>query len=178
MVGFGESQKVAAISKVFADSYKSPLSVVVIDNLERLLDWTPIGPRFSNAVLQTLLVLLARRPPKGRRLLIVATSSLRSVLTEIGLSETFDSELRVPPISNLPALEHIIREVQLFRSESEIRQAMHMLEDAGFALSAEEETNAKLHIGVKKLLSIIEMARQEPENVAARLTSALMNLGM
>lgn len=27
-------------------------------------EWTPIGPRFSNSVLQTLLVLLARRPPK------------------------------------------------------------------------------------------------------------------
>ena len=37
MVGFSETQKVAAISKVFADSYKSPLSVIVVDNLERLL---------------------------------------------------------------------------------------------------------------------------------------------
>ncbi len=37
MVGFGESQKVAAITKVFGDSYKSPLSVIVIDNIERLL---------------------------------------------------------------------------------------------------------------------------------------------
>jgi vesicle-fusing ATPase len=37
MVGFGESQQVAAINKVFADSYKSPLSVIVIDNIERLL---------------------------------------------------------------------------------------------------------------------------------------------
>jgi vesicle-fusing ATPase len=37
MVGFGEAQKVAAISKVFSDSYKSPLSVIVVDNLERLL---------------------------------------------------------------------------------------------------------------------------------------------
>lgn len=64
MVGFGEAQKVSAISRVFQDSYKSPLSVIVVDNLERLLDWTPIGPRFSNSVLQTLLVLLARRPPK------------------------------------------------------------------------------------------------------------------
>lgn len=27
----------AAITKVFADSYKSPLSVIVVDNLERLL---------------------------------------------------------------------------------------------------------------------------------------------
>lgn len=37
MVGFSENQKVAAITKVFADSYKSPLSVIVVDNLERLL---------------------------------------------------------------------------------------------------------------------------------------------
>jgi vesicle-fusing ATPase len=37
MVGFSESQKVAAISKTFADSYKSPLSVIVVDSLERLL---------------------------------------------------------------------------------------------------------------------------------------------
>ena len=37
MVGFSEGQKVAAISKVFADSYKSPLSVIVVDSLERLL---------------------------------------------------------------------------------------------------------------------------------------------
>ena len=37
MVGFSESQKVAAINKIFADSYKSPLSVIVVDALERLL---------------------------------------------------------------------------------------------------------------------------------------------
>lgn len=37
MVGFSESQQVAAINKVFADSYKSPLSVIVLDNIERLL---------------------------------------------------------------------------------------------------------------------------------------------
>ena len=37
MVGFSEQQKVAAISKTFSDSYKSPLSVIVVDNLERLL---------------------------------------------------------------------------------------------------------------------------------------------
>lgn len=37
MVGFSEPQKVAAINKVFTDSYKSPLSVIVVDNLERLL---------------------------------------------------------------------------------------------------------------------------------------------
>ena len=37
MVGFSEHQKVAAINKVFSDSYKSPLSVIVVDNIERLI---------------------------------------------------------------------------------------------------------------------------------------------
>ncbi|ESK95109.1 vesicular-fusion protein sec18 [Moniliophthora roreri MCA 2997] len=176
MVGFSEAQKVSAINKIFADSYKSPLSVIVVDNLERLLEWTPIGPRFSNTVLQTLLVLFARRPPKGRRLLVIATSSLRPVLTEIGLTE-FDSELRVPPISNLRSLDYVLKEVELFQTREERKQAIRMLEEAGFG-STHEDLNAKLQIGVKKLLSVIEMARQEPENVAQRLTSALMGLGM
>jgi len=37
MLGFSEAQKVQAISKVFADSWKSPMSVVVVDNIEDLL---------------------------------------------------------------------------------------------------------------------------------------------
>jgi vesicle-fusing ATPase len=37
MVGFSESQKVAQLHKVFTDSYKSPLSVIVVDSIERLL---------------------------------------------------------------------------------------------------------------------------------------------
>jgi len=37
MVGYSEPQKVQAITKVFTDSYKSPLSVVVVDNIERLI---------------------------------------------------------------------------------------------------------------------------------------------
>ena len=37
MVGFSEAQKIHAISKVFSDSSKSPMSVVVVDNIERLL---------------------------------------------------------------------------------------------------------------------------------------------
>ncbi|PFH51344.1 hypothetical protein AMATHDRAFT_3193 [Amanita thiersii Skay4041] len=178
MVGFSESQKVGAITKVFNDSYKSPLSVVVVDNIERLIDWTPMGARFSNSVLQTLLVLFGRRPPKGRRLLIIATSSLRSILTDLGFSEIFDSELRVPPITSLGALENVLREVELFESREERKRAMQMLEESGLGGVSGDGIGTRLQIGIKKLLSIVEMARQEPENVAERLLSALMGLGM
>jgi len=37
MVGYSEMSKMNEINKIFNDSYKSPLSVIVIDSLERLL---------------------------------------------------------------------------------------------------------------------------------------------
>ncbi|KAI9070983.1 hypothetical protein K1719_047053 [Acacia pycnantha] len=64
MIGLHESTKCAQIIKVFEDAYKSPLSVIVLDDIERLLEYMPIGPRFSNLISQTLLVLLKRLPPK------------------------------------------------------------------------------------------------------------------
>lgn len=77
MVGWTESAKCLGIRKVFDDAYRSTLSCIVVDNLERLLDYGPIGPRYSNLTLQALLLLLKKPPPKGRKLLIIATSSER-----------------------------------------------------------------------------------------------------
>jgi vesicle-fusing ATPase len=64
MVGFSEMQKVQQLDKTFTDAYKSDLSIIVIDNIELLVDWAPIGPRFSNTVLVALKVLLKKQPPK------------------------------------------------------------------------------------------------------------------
>lgn len=66
MVGFSETQKMNHISKIFNDAHRSEFSVIVIDSVERVLDWVGIGPRFSNVVLQTLLVLLKKVPMKVR----------------------------------------------------------------------------------------------------------------
>lgn len=109
---------------------------------------------------------------------MIATTSLRPLLTELGLSDVFDSELRVPPISNLSSLETILREVQLFPSEHELQQTMQILADTGFAANVNAEHDAALHlqVGIKKLLSIIEMARQEPERAGERFVSAIINL--
>ena len=121
-------------------------------------------------------MLLARRPPKGRRLLIIATTSIKSMLVETQLLEVFDADLRVPPISSLESLDIVLREVELFPTEEERRRAVLQIEEAGFGKT--NNYGSHMEIGVKKLLSIVEMARQEPELVAERLTSALMGLKM
>merc|ERR1719242_2774391 len=42
-VGFTDLAKVQAIHKIFEDAYKSPLSLIVLDDLERLLNYVRIG---------------------------------------------------------------------------------------------------------------------------------------
>ena len=64
---------------------QSKLSVIVLDDIERLLEYVAIGPRFSNAVLQTLLVLLKKQPPANRKLCVVGTTSLGMVM-QVGTS--------------------------------------------------------------------------------------------
>ena len=63
MVGFSDMAKIQYIQKVFTDAYKSPLNIVVIDNIERIIEWSNIGPRFSNPVTQALMILIAKEPP-------------------------------------------------------------------------------------------------------------------
>ena len=39
-------------AQAFEDAYRSPLAVVVLDGIERLVSYVKIGPRFSNEILQ------------------------------------------------------------------------------------------------------------------------------
>lgn len=100
------------------------------------------------------------------------------MLVETQLSEVFDADLRVPPISSLQGLDCVLREVELFNTEEDRRHAIAQIEDAGFGRTDGQGYGTRMEIGIKKLLSMIEMARQEPEFVAERLTSALMGLKM
>lgn len=93
------------------------------------------------------------------------------------LVEHFDTDLKVPPIVDLRSLEYVLQEVELFQTRNEIKALLGELDKAGFVRHEDEDGQA-LNIGIKKLLSMIELARQEPENVLNRLSSALMGLGM
>ena len=65
MVGFrDEVAKKDYLHKVFTDAYKSPLSILILDNIERIIEWNPVGPRLSNTILQALITLLQAPPPK------------------------------------------------------------------------------------------------------------------
>ncbi|KAJ2819872.1 transport between ER and Golgi ATPase protein, partial [Coemansia furcata] len=155
MIGLTESQRVSAITKIFNDSYKSPLSLIVIDDIERLLEWVPIGARFSNSVLQTLLVLIKKQPPKGRRLLVIGTTSEREVLAQMDMATAFSNEIYVENIGTLSAMQAVVQHADLF---DEQRDYDRLFADLDVYLE-----NRPFSIGIKKLLLLVETARQDPD---------------
>jgi vesicle-fusing ATPase len=147
MIGYTESSKSQMIHRVFMDSYKSPLSIILIDDIERIIDYVPIGPRFSNTVLQTLLVLFKKVPPDdGRRLLIIGTTSIPHLLEDLGIIQTFGI------IQSIPLLEEPSQIIEV------LMVAAHMSERDAHAVAT-----SVLHskpIAIKQLLMVAEMAKQ------------------
>jgi len=146
MVGRGEMSRVDRIAKAFKDSYRSRLSVILLDDIERLLDYVRIGPRFSNVVLQAFLVLLKKLPPKPNRLLVIATTSAINDLEALGLADMFDLRREVPRLSDAGEIATVLQELPDLEVEP-----------------GEDVTNIAEQvvepIGIKQLLTIVERAR-------------------
>jgi vesicle-fusing ATPase len=145
MIGYSDVSKSQMIHKAFMDSYKSPLSLIFIDDIERLIDYVPVGPRFSNTVLQTLLVLLKKIPPdEGRRLLVVGTTSVPHLLEDLGLVQAFGVSQAVPLLEEPAQVAEVLRVAAHF-SEPEARSVAKQILKP---------------IGIKQLLMVAEMAKQ------------------
>ncbi|KAL8444512.1 hypothetical protein Emed_006209 [Eimeria media] len=125
-VGLPEAARVNLLHKAFQDAYKSDISLVLLDDLERLVDFTPIGPRFSNPALQALVVLVKKQPPKeGGRLMVIGTTSEPDFIREAGIAKAFNVCLDVPPVRGPTEIAAALRDHSADRylfPESEIEQ--------------------------------------------------------
>jgi vesicle-fusing ATPase len=149
-VGYTEQAKVSALAKIFEDAYKSPLSVVVLDDLERLMDYVRVGPRFSNLVLQAMFAMLKRQPKKEHhRLLVIGTSSEPGFLEEVELFQSFNVAIRVPMLSAPEHFKLVLSKLPGFTAEA--------VQEISEAVQGQQ-------IGIRTLLLIAEMAvnRQNP----------------
>ena len=100
LVRFMESGKYTSIYNTFEDGYKSPYSIIILDNIEKLIEYIRIGPRFSNLLLQTLTVFIKKLPPKkGKKMLIIGTTSCASQMEDLGLVECFDRRIQIPNLT-------------------------------------------------------------------------------
>lgn len=147
MISYSETAKAEAIKKVFSDAYKSELSCVVVDDIESLLDYAPIGPRFSNFVLQTIKLLFKKLPTRGRKLLLIATTSEKELIKELGMYQSFSKVIHVPNVSRGTEVLTVLEQLDCFPKN-----------DMNFL--SRELKRKNLSIGIKSLLDVIELSKQ------------------
>lgn len=149
LVSYGEAQKSNIIRKAFEDAYKSPLSVVVLDDLERLIEYSHMGGRYSNILLQTLLVLIKRPPPDKKRLLVIGTTSLPDVMESLELASCFSVALQIPTLDS-SSLPLVAKGLSLaFVSPSDEANCMNVMPG---------------NMTIKKLILVLEMASIDKGN--------------
>lgn len=151
MLGQPESQRATSIIQTFEDAYKSPLSIIVLDDVERLIEFARVGPRFSNVVLQALLVLVKRLPPKGHKLFVIATTSRYNDMEALGVTSSFNFCLNVPTLEAEDVKRVLERSGAFSKDPGDLDKA----------------ASACDRITVKRLLMLLELAREGNESDAS-----------
>ncbi|ORD94743.1 SEC18 [Enterospora canceri] len=96
LVGLSEYEKVAFIKEKFSNAYKSEESIVILDEIETLIEYVGIGPRFSNNVLQALKIFVKNEAQsEANKTFVFGTTSMPDVLMECGLVDCFTDSLLV-----------------------------------------------------------------------------------
>ena len=78
------------------------------------------------------------------------------MLSQMDMTDIFDTDIEVVPVNSLAAIMAVIQTVELFQPQDEgYKRIQHNLHQAGFT------KEGSVNIGIKRLLSLIEMARQD-----------------
>ncbi|CAI5739265.1 unnamed protein product [Peronospora destructor] len=148
LISRAESGKCSFINNLFEEAYRSPLSIIILDDIERLIDYVGMGPRFSNLVLQALMVLVCNPVPvAGRKLVVIGITSNLTALQGVELSDVFDLCLEVPQLTQKDELEMVLTHTGLPVANNQKDEVLTLLSDRP--------------ISVKKLLLVMEMAKEE-----------------
>lgn len=144
LIGYNDSTKCSIIRKAFDDSYKSNMSVIVLDDIERLIEFSQGDMRYNNTLLQTLMILIKTKPPEGRKLIVIGTTSMLESLCSFEITKLFTYKIIVPlvPADGLSLISLGIN--VMWRSKVEEEHAKECLPKSG--------------ISIMDLITLIEMS--------------------
>jgi vesicle-fusing ATPase len=136
---------------LFTDSYKSKLSIIILDDIERIIGYTAVGPRFDVNVLQTLMVMI-RKPPTDPEcsLFVMATTSISHELEDLGLVNAFSVSQHISQLQQSDEICMVLEKISASGGHAITKEE---IADIGSAITSP--------IGIKQLLETLEMAESE-----------------
>jgi len=96
LIGLSELDKCRHILAAFRDAGKSAQSVLILDDLEGMIEFSELGPKYSNAVLQTVISLIKHQQGADRALAVIVTMDDEVFRSFPSLGRSFHMTLRVP----------------------------------------------------------------------------------
>ena len=109
--------------------------------------------------------MLNKQPPKGHRLLVLATATERTVLQELSLYQSFDQKIAVPTVNNHQELEFILAQSRVFRKPSAATQELR-----------ETTQSDSVGVGIKSVLLAIDTAKQDDDDREGRFAQTLASI--
>lgn len=67
-----------------------------MDNIERLIEWSSLGKRYDNGILQTIMVLLTGRINKHQKMTILLSSCDETILDDLEVLKLIDHKIKMP----------------------------------------------------------------------------------
>ncbi|KAL0205246.1 hypothetical protein P9112_000553 [Eukaryota sp. TZLM1-RC] len=117
---YSDARKSQAIATAFLDAYKSPYSVVILDDVEDLMGYIRVGEVFSRDIFTRIRTCIRKEPPMGHRVLVIATTSEPVLLRRLGL--IFDEVAQIPLICSKESARCVLKEsgfVEKFRNDGD-----------------------------------------------------------
>lgn len=112
-----ESQAVAYMEKLFYDAKKSELSCVLLDDLDIILRYRPIGPGYSETLVNSIVSSFKLDSEGQHKRLIICTCRREQAIEDMGIGGLFNEIIRVPSLT----------------SPDQVDAAMACMEEAGEA---------------------------------------------
>ena len=148
-VGYSESAKIACILKVFENAYHSPSSLIVLDDIERLIEYSGIGPRFSNSLYQTLMVLMKRESKDDHKLVLIVTTSI---------------DLNILEMNNFTS-SYIVRRVE---DRADIKNIIETIIERPICNSSDLDGFPE-YVPIKRLVTVAEAAKNNVDSLARNI---------
>jgi vesicle-fusing ATPase len=86
------------IINIFSQCTKAESSIIILDGFERIIEWSSLGCRFNNTILQTIMSLIRSQIKSTKKMTIMCTANKLEVLNDLEISDLFDDIYEYPTI--------------------------------------------------------------------------------
>lgn len=128
VMGKPEAAITDVLKKAFDDAYKSPKSVLILDDVGALIHFAKHGTRYNLAALLTLKHLLHKAPPPGKEMVVICTADAY-VTDTLELSKSFSKTTSVPMLTRDEAV-FVLQDCGLCDSQQLLQGAVALLPEA------------------------------------------------